>query len=735
MSSLKISGDVSGSITIQAPTTGPDIAIDFPSLGGEIVTTEQLAASTGSTLIGTIQTGTGAVARTVDAKLKETVSVKDFGAVGDGVTDDTAAIQAAYNYIGQTRGVLYFPEGVHICSGLDLGIGELSCTFQGESNRSYIKLKNNSNRSLFSISSDNPYQHVFKKLRLSGNKDNQASGDYIVKVLDRSIGVGYGIGISIEDVYVDDGYGGGVYIGLRRGGSTLSNLMVLNCGTTSSQHGIFINTYDVFMENCHFGNSSGYGICIDNASQIQIFGVNSYHNSEGGLLIGANCTDVAYSVGSFDRNKKYGIYLTERSDTNWKGIRLFSGIRFLGNSTITTNTYSDVFVDGADQDSYFDGCHWQGNAPPSIFKVKYFIEFNNSSALTRVIGSKFNTITPGYGTGLTNFWGCINSTDMPNFSQIMQSDTVNIYKAGLFNALYLNSSNGGVGIGKLNSSDTSLAVSKNITGGSFSYGMVSDGITQSDVTGGSFNCLAVTQTNAGSFTVNSLIGYNSKCSGIGIGSSVSNLIGFNADSTITGGANNYGFRSNISSGTSSWNFYAIGTAPNYFTGTIASLGSYNSTTASAANTFIDSAGLIQRSTSSIRYKSNVETLDNNYSDALLNGVRPVWYRSTCSGDNSGWGWYGFIAEEVAEIDPRLVHWGYPTKIIKETVVTPETYSEDGKTILSPSTESSLDRCVPDTDAPLQAEGVMYDRMVVMLFDIIQRQEKRIVALEKSNESM
>lgn len=55
---------------------------------------------------------TGAVARTVHQKFQEFVSIKDFGAVGDGTTDDTAAIQAAVDYVCSTNiSSLFFPFG------------------------------------------------------------------------------------------------------------------------------------------------------------------------------------------------------------------------------------------------------------------------------------------------------------------------------------------------------------------------------------------------------------------------------------------------------------------------------------------------------------------------------------------------------------------------------------------------------------------------------------------------
>ena len=83
-------------------------------------------------------------------------------------------------------------------------------------------------------------------------------------------------------------------------------------------------------------------------------------------------------------------------------------------------------------------------------------------------------------------------------------------------------------------------------------------------------------------------------------------------------------------------------------------------TAQAANGHIsnpDNNG-IYRNNSSLRYKTEIETLEPAYGDKILD-LRPVFYRSNeLTMDDPSWSWFGFIAEETDLVDFRFT--GYST---------------------------------------------------------------------------
>ncbi|MGG4462602.1 tail fiber domain-containing protein [Micromonospora provocatoris] len=128
-------------------------------------------------------------------------------------------------------------------------------------------------------------------------------------------------------------------------------------------------------------------------------------------------------------------------------------------------------------------------------------------------------------------------------------------------------------------------------------------------------------------------------------------------------------------------------------GTINSIGTYNTTTSNAANMHVSSGGLFYRSSSSIKYKEDVEDLSENVYKKVMD-LRPVWYRSKGEGDRKDWSYIGLIAEEVAEIEPKLVHFNE---------------LENGE---------------------LEPDGVQYERLGVMLIPIIKKQQDEIDQLKE-----
>lgn len=142
-------------------------------------------------------------------------------------------------------------------------------------------------------------------------------------------------------------------------------------------------------------------------------------------------------------------------------------------------------------------------------------------------------------------------------------------------------------------------------------------------------------------------------------------------------------------------------------GTLTSQPTYDNT-AAGSNVVVTSAGLIRRTSSSIKYKKDVEDLDPTIADNAIANLRPVWYRTkNAEGDDKAeWSHIGLIAEEVDQVEKRLVR--YRTVNV--------TMDENGQRVETPL----------ETPEP---EDVDYARLSVILLDKVKRQDAVIASLE------
>ena len=217
------------------------------------------------TKIQTIASGTGAEARTVDSKLQDFVSVKDFGVTGDGSTDDTTKFQAAIDATSTANQRLYIPTGTYIITSLSL------------QNNTYLfgvgTLKRKAGSTGYVITASSKNNWVIRGFTIDGNKSN-ASNDKA------AIFINGGYQVVVDEITINN--------------HTYDGIGIRNTTDRTQET-------ESYIRNCTISNSDRYGIEAQDVKDLTIIGnLISNVGNHGILLYGTTvaATDLVTVEGN-----------------------------------------------------------------------------------------------------------------------------------------------------------------------------------------------------------------------------------------------------------------------------------------------------------------------------------------------------------------------------------------------------------------------------------------------------
>tara|TARA_R110000868_G_scaffold226395_1_gene478965 strand:+ start:105 stop:1931 length:1827 start_codon:yes stop_codon:yes gene_type:complete len=399
---------------------------------------DDLLAPSGSNSVGYLPAGTGAVATTVQTKLRESVSVKDFGAVGDDATDDTAAIQAAINSISAVRGgSVYFPAGLYKVTS-QLNITGDNITLFGDGQRSSaIRVYHNSGYGILVQDSVNPgtdpvFNFSMRNMCIRARIETTVNAClYLNNILNCAIS-----NVSLEDHF------GGLLIG---GGNEhyYSNFMVSSARTTAPVSWTGVKTgsfylridqsstgdlpYNLYFVNFNFQRNDSTSLvnngvvinCVDGA-----WFSNGHIQGVGGANLWLNCIDSTKQLDAvffnnvwFDSDSIYGVRITGSSSVFFQQVNLIGcnflrpsvngilfdssanceGINVVGGWMIQTGSYGIVLNSGSSSSingMFFGACNQDGAASTSAIAI------NSGVDNVRIQNCEFNQTTHGVTSSL-----------------------------------------------------------------------------------------------------------------------------------------------------------------------------------------------------------------------------------------------------------------------------------------------------------------------------------------------
>jgi hypothetical protein len=267
------------------------------------------------------------------------LNARDLGARGDGVTDDTSALNAAIASLGSEGGTLWLPAGVYLVDptkGIRL------------TDNITLLLDNAATLRAIPVSAGN-----YSIVSAVGARNIAVIGGNIVGERGGHLGTtgewGMGIrimgcsNIRIEDVQVSDCWGDGIYVGANRIGNESQNVVISKCASRNNRRqGLSITgclgatiedseftdtkgsapesgidlepnenlrVVDVVIRNCYIARNAGYGLLLCGAavSRVRLEGSVSVENGLAGaaLLRGANNSQLADN--RFESNEQQGV--------------------------------------------------------------------------------------------------------------------------------------------------------------------------------------------------------------------------------------------------------------------------------------------------------------------------------------------------------------------------------------------------------------------------------------------
>ena len=366
--------------------------------------------ATNASLVAYDPAGAGAVATTVQAKLRQYVSVLDYGAVGNGVADDSTAIS---NAIATGKSV-YFPAGTYLCN---VNINTKTILFGDGSTSSIIK----------------PYSYSSPAMVYTfAAQQNPVAGYWNYHSEVRNLGFqGTVVGASITGIGFS--FGTGSPSTYTANAEYANNVTFYNCFFSILEKGVqfpFGNIGSAFY-SCGFQNNY-YGVyMLDNKSgsgDPMHAGNKYFYNGEFDNNVCAiyvnNDTDGFGAISFTDtiiEYNKIGVYIQNTEITNFIPIQ-FKGCWFEGNGTLTGETavLLDVWTGNVKTTASVPVASYILYTSQTIidggFATGIFLQSNNSRVFvknSRVetnagFGGQANSIT--YGDSNIFFENCISAS-------------------------------------------------------------------------------------------------------------------------------------------------------------------------------------------------------------------------------------------------------------------------------------------------------------------------------------